>query len=59
MPRIGFIMTEIGVPLSDALTRASRQRNKSKAKIVREALFKELAEELLDNQRLEANISKR
>ena len=52
-------MTEIGVPLSDALTRASRQRNKSKAKIVREALFKELAEELLDNQRLEANISKR
>ena len=59
MPKTGFIMTEIGVPLSDALTRASRQRNKSKSRILREALFKELAEELLDNQRLEANIIRR
>ena len=59
MPRTGFIMTEIGVPLSEALTRASRERNISKAKIVREALFKALAKELLENQRLEANISRR
>ena len=59
MPKTGFITTEIGVPLSDALTRASRQRNKSKSRILREALFKELAEELLDNQRLEANIIRR
>lgn len=57
MPKTGFITTESGVEISEALACASRERNMSKAKIIQEALFKELAKELLHNQKLSSNIA--